>query len=191
MVDNAARLLTARIIEMKSFGTDPASWDTTVDALEREMRHQLDDGGVLRFGNERVNGVVVNPVEETPMLGRFRLEAQKRLTATEVKSVEDGDGLSQLRDILFHLTEDGALPSVDQLETLVGVAPSAQLQLCHVGARWRARDRGDRFRGGWHGLESAQCGIWRTARRTAMPITVGGRRSSARSAESASASARR
>ena len=122
-VEEASDLLITRLLEMKAFGTDPASWDTTVDALERSMRDILDDGGVLRFGNEMQGGAVVNPVEETPMLERFRLEAQKRLAATEVKSGEAGDGISQLRDILHHIDEEDALPSVEQLQELVGLGP--------------------------------------------------------------------
>ena len=47
-----------------------------------------------------------------------------------MKSGEAGDGISQLRDILHHLDEDDALPSVEQLQELVGLGPlRARVQL--------------------------------------------------------------
>ena len=106
-VEEASVLLITRLLEMKAFRTDPRHgtrpWTRSSAPCATSSMTAAYWASAMMQG-----GAVVDPVQETPMLERFRLEARKRLTATEVKTVS-GDGISQLRDILHHLDEDDTL----------------------------------------------------------------------------------
>ncbi len=125
--DRVAALLEAALLDMAPTGPDAANADLRLTTLESDLRHLLEDEGLVSFDEEQIDvdgdgdeePVVV--AQLSPMLQRLRREVTQRLGRMAITTGADGDGVSQLRRVVAEVkAESNPLPSAVQIERMLG-----------------------------------------------------------------------